>query len=160
MTRPQFDVRVSEGALAEVRTLADRALPFETGGIVLGTLTATGAWITTFVEVPAATPHLTRFRIPAGRTHQIVVEAKASDERIGYLGDWHTHPADSGPSHIDLATLQDLAVGTFGRRRFLALVRRSDSRWFLDLWILSRLRRPARLPYEFSGPLPLLDADR
>jgi proteasome lid subunit RPN8/RPN11 len=151
---PNIGVHVSEEALADVRERASDALPHETGGIVLGCLTATGVWITRFAEVPSKSPHLTRFLIPAGSTHRIVDEAHAADARVGYLGDWHTHPADTGASNVDLATLQDLAVGVFRRRRLLAILRRVDRDWALDLWVLNRLRRPIRLEYEMAGPLP------
>jgi hypothetical protein len=151
---PDISVHVSEEALAEVRVRASHALPHETGGIVLGCLTATGVWITTFAEVQSKSPHLTRFMIPAGSTHRIVDEAHAADARVGYLGDWHTHPADAGASNVDLATLQDLAVGVFRRRRLLALIRRVDRVWALDLWVMNRLRRPMRMQYVLAGPLP------
>lgn len=154
MKAPNISVHVSEEALPEVRERATDALPHETGGIVLGCLTATGVWITTFAEVQSKSPHLTRCLIPAGSTHPIVDQAHAADPRVGYLGDWHTHPVDTNASNVDLATLQDLAVGVFRRRRLLALLRRVDRDWALDLWVMNRLRRPIRLEYELAGPLP------
>jgi integrative and conjugative element protein (TIGR02256 family) len=144
---------VTESAFGQVRQAAADALPFETGGIVLGTRTAQGVWITRFAEVLATAPHRRSFQIPAGGTHAIVDEAKRADQRVGYLGDWHTHPVDVGPSGIDFATLQDLAKGVFARRRLLALIRRGDEEWSLDLWILNTLRRPVALDYELTGPL-------
>lgn len=154
MTEPKISIHVGEDAWENARERAKATLPFETGGIVLGTLTATGVWITVFAEVETNSPHLTRFRIPAGRTHEVVDNARQLDERVGYLGDWHTHPADVGVSNVDLSTLQDLAVGVFRRRRILALLRHVDGDWVLDVWATNRLRRPLRLTYEFVGPLP------
>jgi hypothetical protein len=151
---PNISVHVTEGALAEVRERASGALPHETGGIAIGCVTTNGVWITRFAEVQSKSPHLTRFVIPAGSTYRIVDEAHAADARVGYLGDWHTHPADVGASNVDLTTLQDLAVGVFRRRRLLAVLRRVDRDWALDLWVMNRLRRPIRLEYELAGPLP------
>ena len=145
---------VTEEALAGVRTLAARAAPFEIGGIMIGAVTDDGVWVADFVAVLGRTQHHARFLIPAGATHRIVVDARAQDPRLGYLGDWHTHPANVGPSGVDFATLRDLAVGPFGPRRLLAVMSLAHPAWNLGLWALDRLRAPARVGYELTGPLP------
>ena len=160
MKARSISVHVSEEGLTEVRERACDAVPHETGGILLGCLTATGVWITKFAEIPSKSPHLTRFLIPAGSTHRIVDEARAIDVRIGYLGDWHTHPADAGVSDLDLATLQDMAVGVFRGRRLLALLRRVDQDWRLDLWVMNRLQRPIQLAYALTGRLQEMGNDQ
>lgn len=148
-----MEVLVSEQAVADIRSRATAALPFETGGVVLGTYTDRGVWITEFAEINSTSPHLTRYRIPAGRTHEIVNAARSADDRVGYLGDWHTHPADLGPSARDFGTLQDLAIGALRSRRLLALARRTAADWVLDMWALNRLRRPVLVRHMLVGPL-------
>jgi hypothetical protein len=147
-------VYVIEGALAEVEAFAETAAPFETGGLIVGVATDTSVWITAFVEIEVPERHLARFAIPAGATHPIIDRLRATDGRIGYLGDWHSHPADIGPSGRDFSTLADLVVGSLGRRRMIGLVRRTGGAWELGLWGVTRLRRPVRLYYELTGPLP------
>lgn len=154
MIAHQLPIFVVEDALAHVRDLALTATPFETGGIIVGVTTVEGLWITSFVEIEVSKRHLTRFVIPAGATHPIVDELRLIDPRLGYLGDWHSHPANHGPSGIDFATLTDLVLGSLGRRRLLGLVRRMGEDWDLGLWTVTRLHRPERADVELTGPVP------
>jgi hypothetical protein len=148
-------VYVTEDAVAGVRARAAEAAPFEIGGIIVGAITDDGVWITDFVAIPGQMRHHARFLIPAGATYRIIDATREADPRLGYLGDWHTHPAHAGPSRVDFATLRDLAVGPFGPRRLLAVVMRSDPAWNIGLWALGRLRAPLRVAHELTGPLPL-----
>ena len=147
---------VAEDALVVVRQFAQAAAPHETGGLIVGVATAHGVWITDFVEVQVTTRRRSRFEIPAGATHAAIDALRAEDHRLGYLGDWHSHPTDVGPSGVDFATLRDLAVGALGRRRLLGLVRRTATGWDFELWAVDRLRLPARADYELAGPLERL----
>jgi len=146
-------VLVAEDAFRQATELADRAMPNETGGILVGVRTPDGAWITSFREIVCAPPQRDRFLIPAGTTHRLIDELRAEDPRLGYIGDWHTHPEDVGPSGLDLATLVHLAKGMFAERRLLGLLRRKDNGWQLDLWSLGRLRRPRHATVVLTGPL-------
>jgi hypothetical protein len=145
-------VYMVEDALASVRALASAAAPFETGGLIVGVATADTVWITNFLELALTRRHRSRFVIPAGATHPAIDDARIADPRVGYLGDWHSHPADLGPSAVDFSTLQDLAVGSLRHRRLLGLVRRTDVSWSFELWRLNRLRRPKRAQFELTGP--------
>lgn len=155
MTEPRRrPVFVVEEAFASVLALAEAASPFETGGIIVGVRTVDSVWITGFVEVDVATRHRARFVIPAGATHPAIDRLRHEDARLGYLGDWHSHTANIGPSAIDFSTLQDLALGSTGQRRMLGLVRRVCGAWAVELWALNRLRRPRLADYEMTGPVP------
>lgn len=145
---------VTEEAAYDARAAAEAAVPFEIGGILVGAVTRDGVWISDFVTILGRDRHHARFAIPSGTTHAAVDAARQIDDRLGYIGDWHTHPADIGPSGIDLATLRHLAAGPFGPRRRLGLLRRTGSMWVLDLWALDRMRAPVRVAYEMVGPLP------
>ena len=147
-------VYVTEEAARAVREVAEATAPFEIGGILVGAATRDGVWISDFLAIPGRTRHHARFMISAGTTHAAVDAARRIDDRLGYIGDWHTHPADVGPSRIDFATLRDLAVGPFGSRRLLGLLRRVGLGWDLGLWVLDRMRAPARITHEVAGPLP------
>jgi proteasome lid subunit RPN8/RPN11 len=154
MKRPRPPIYLVEDASITVLDLAQAAAPFETGGLILGVATSDSVWITGFTEVTTPERHVSRFRIPAGVTHAAIDAARIADSRIGYIGDWHSHPTDAGPSTVDLSTLRDLAVGALGRRRLLGLVRRAANAWALEFWALDRLRFPTRARVEPAGPLP------
>ncbi len=52
---------------------------------------------------------------------------KESDETMGYMGEWHTHPEDHPtPSGIDLRNWLDITVPRPEPMVFLILGRRSD----------------------------------
>jgi hypothetical protein len=150
-------VYVTEDAVRRVREVATSAAPFETGGVLIGVATPDGVWISDFAVIPGRARHRARFVIPAGATHEAVDRAREADPRLGYLGDWHTHPSNAGPSGVDFTTLRDLASGPFGGRRLLGLLRRSGIEWDLGLWVLDRLRVPNRVTPVLSGPVPPTD---
>ena len=96
---------ISESAKAAMVAAAAKAHPDETGGILVGVHVDNQPWVTRAIEIPS--PHRGRhhYKIPAGATQPAVHTARRDDPRLGYLGDWHTHPDDVGPSPTDLATL-------------------------------------------------------
>ena len=47
---------------------------------------------------------------PAGLTTPAVLRARTADHRLGYLGDWHSHPHDVGHSRTDLASLALISI--------------------------------------------------
>jgi hypothetical protein len=149
-------IYVTEDAVVAVCALADAAAPFEVGGLIVGFATDKSVWITSFVEIELVQRRIGRFTIPAGATHPIIDSLRADDPRIGYLGDWHSHPADVGPSALDFSTLADLVLGPSGRHRLLGLVRRTSNAWEVGFWGMRRLCRPVRVAYELTGPLPLV----
>jgi hypothetical protein len=42
--------------------------------------------------------------LPAGATRSLVEGIQRVDSRVGYLGDWHTHPIDAAASRVDRRT--------------------------------------------------------
>jgi hypothetical protein len=145
---------ISERTLHRLEAWSQTARPFETGGLLIGVLTRAGPWVTEAEEIPADPPSAHRFRIPRGVTTGIVSRYQAIDPRLGYLGDWHSHVADVGPSATDLSTLASLAsCATRRRRRLLAVVRRQEEGWNLEFWIQTRLHLPRRCSQVLTGPL-------
>lgn len=122
----------SEGE--RLKALAAERDPFETGGILLGVLSDDVPWVTRVIEVPPLHPHPSRYELPEGVTHAIVAEARLRDPRLGYVGDWHTHPGDTGPSALDLRSLARLARRAFRRGEpppILVIIRKSAAGWLL-----------------------------
>ena len=84
---------------------AVRAHPHETGGILVGVYLDGQPWVTTAIEIETLDRGRHHYKIPAGATQPAVHIARKADRRLGYLGDWHSHPHDVGPSPTDLASL-------------------------------------------------------
>jgi hypothetical protein len=81
----------------------------ETGGILVGVYSGGTPLITHALEVASQNPSRNRFQIPAGITHHLVDCVRRVDPRLGYLGEWHTHPADVRASDVDLSTMRHIA---------------------------------------------------
>lgn len=101
-------VRLSAQAADTLRQQARAAAERERGGLLLGWWDHRDIIIQLAVEVrdPGATfATWTRHETAA---QQALDEARATlaDPRIGYVGDWHTHPAPIGASPADKAALR------------------------------------------------------
>lgn len=96
---------VSEQAQHDMVSAAMRSHPIETGGILVGVHVGDQPWVTSAIEIPSPERGRRHYKIPGGATQPAVRAAREADPRLGYLGDWHSHPQDLGPSPTDLATL-------------------------------------------------------
>jgi integrative and conjugative element protein (TIGR02256 family) len=135
MTRPvqTKTIMLAESASATLARLARRAHPNETGGILLGVRNAGRPWITQAVEIPSTDRGRNHYRLPAGTTRAAVDRARDADPRLGYLGEWHSHPSDVAPSPTDRATMRRLAVRHPRTALVLIVVRRRDNGPWLDV---------------------------
>jgi proteasome lid subunit RPN8/RPN11 len=96
-------------------TTAASGHPDEGGGVLLGVLTADGRpWITKAVTVASSEATGNSYVLPGSARPRTVDRARKHDDRLGYLGDWHSHPADLGPSAEDSRTMRRLARTTPG----------------------------------------------
>jgi proteasome lid subunit RPN8/RPN11 len=98
-------VDVTERVQEYINDRVRRAFPNETGGVLVGCHiderpVVANAWE---CHDPDATP--CTFRIRAGETKTLVENARHGDERLGYLGEWHSHPSGAGPSDLDTAAM-------------------------------------------------------
>lgn len=115
-------VDVTERAHHDLRELARQALPNETGGVLVGCFVDDRPVVTDVVEIRDADATACAYRVPAGKTAEVVAEARARDKRLGYLGDWHSHPSESGPSMLDVATMLATADDSGTSKPLLILV--------------------------------------
>jgi len=144
---------ISESAAATMRRAAAAAYPDETGGILLGVRSGNTPWVVRAEEFVESTRGRNHFQIEAGATSAAVQRAQSDDIRLGYLGDWHSHPADIGPSRMDLWTLRRYStVGPGGLATTLIVVRRQNHRWVLDSRRILRCRTVTCL-IQLSGDL-------
>jgi Prokaryotic homologs of the JAB domain len=148
-------VYVNERVLSSLRQSAEQARPLETGGILVGVLRDGEPWITSAVEVIDFGRTSTRFVIPFGATPMAVEAEMERDGRVGYIGMWHSHPANLAASPTDKATLRRDA-----RRRtrpkkvpaILFVVRDTDVGWCVDA-LRDRGSGPAPVEIVLTGPM-------
>jgi len=115
-------VDLSETARTTLRDAARAALPNEIGGVLLGCIIDGRPTIDRIVEIPNPDATPTAFRIPADATTAAVAQARDDDARLGYLGDWHSHPSGSPPSPRDLASMLATAPDSGVARPTLIIV--------------------------------------
>jgi len=105
------EVMVDEVALATGCDVSRRALPRETGGILVGWREGGGVVVREFLLVDDAQAHNSTYE-RRHATAQVVLErylARTSDERVGYVGEWHSHPRPQPPSPQDNKSLRAAA---------------------------------------------------
>lgn len=130
MTR-RYKPAIELDALATMTDAADRAIPKETGGILLGFRSDQGLHITGAIEVTdlRATKHA--YRRAHRRASKLLAAALAdqpSDSPVGYVGEWHTHPAPAGPSDIDMHAIAATALAATDQIALVVLAR-CDDEW-------------------------------
>lgn len=106
MTAPTSGILVARGPLDASLDDGRAALPKETGGILLGFRTPDLVVVTRLLTVPD--PRSSRHSYRRRRRHaQDQMAAARTDDAgaVGYVGEWHTHPADQPPSRTDLRAL-------------------------------------------------------
>lgn len=94
-------------AAATMHNAAERASPHETGGLLLGWWDGETIVIDDSVEVidkMATGNSWTRHEKDAQSTLNTVIDRRGNPN-LGYIGDWHSHPAPVGASSRDLKSL-------------------------------------------------------
>jgi proteasome lid subunit RPN8/RPN11 len=145
---------LSEEAAALLREAAQSALPDETGGVLVGVSIDTRPWVTEAVIVPSEKSSPVYYELPGGARQAAVDEARLRDRRLGYIGEWHSHTYDIGPSELDRSTMARLAESdTDCQQPVLLIARRIADVHTLDSYQqVGRYLRPLRVLD--SGPLP------
>jgi len=120
--KPDTPVLLDPVAVSQAEVAANQALPLETGGVLLGTYHADGIHVIRFIEIADPCATATEY-LCDGDAAQDAMDAAIAVEglrsRVGFVGEWHSHPADQPPSRRDVMTLTQLASG---RKQPLALV--------------------------------------
>ena len=151
------EILVAEDVLEMLARWSDAALPNETGGILLGVLSDGRRWITTAREVQSTVSSRSRYEIPVGVTNALALDARRSDGRLGYLGDWHSHPTDAAPSSTDLGTYLRLLRLAFRRHQtapVLVVLRRGQDGWRLHASSGTLALSTRQLSVTITGALP------
>ena len=135
-------------ALESVREEAERAWPFETGGVLLGyEPDGSDDVVVTAVTGPGPTAlHARSAFVPDDLYHARAIAAvyESSGRRATYLGDWHSHPGGAAaPSRKDRRTLRAMARFRAGRTPnpvMLLAAGSPDAGWGIRAW--RRFRAP------------------
>jgi proteasome lid subunit RPN8/RPN11 len=147
---------LSERGQAAIEEAARRAHPDETGGVLVGVYGDNGRpWVVEAVEVPSAHAGSTYYELPAGARPEVIDTARVRDRRLGYVGDWHAHPADVGPSDTDVITMKEVAEDAGGdcEHPVLVIARRVDDVYRLEGLEFAR-RHLRKLRLIAAGDLP------
>lgn len=118
--------QVHDDAYASIAAAAVAAEPFETGGLLLGWWDEGAVVVRYAVEVQdraATSSGWTRNEHPSQAALASALELY-QHPWLGYVGDWHSHPAPCGPSGQDERSIRR-ASRSFATP-LLLLVRRSD----------------------------------
>lgn len=100
-------LRLNSDLEAELHDVAAQAHPKETGGLLLGWWDGTVPVIAASVEVPDPNALRNRWSRDEGSAAQALEEARRRyPGHVGYVGDWHSHPADVGPSQADIRAIR------------------------------------------------------
>ena len=104
----KISIALRAEAEAKLHAAANHTAPNETGGILLGWWDGRTIIIEDVAEVTdaEATSHSwTRHENRAQEALDTIL-AQSSNPLLGYIGDWHSHPAICNASSVDIASLQ------------------------------------------------------
>jgi hypothetical protein len=95
--------------------------------------------VTHAVELRSRNATGTFYEVPAGARRPAIARLRRRDARLGYVGEWHVHPADVEPSAVDKETITQLASDSEAgcSRPLLFVVRRTPTGYVLDARQLS-----------------------
>lgn len=144
---------LSERAAELIAGAARDAHPDETGGVLIGVLIGSRPWVTDAILVPSEKSSPVYYELPEGARQGAVDRARLDDFRLGYIGDWHSHTFDIGPSQTDRTTMARLAARDEDCRKPVLMIarRRGEVRQIEAHQQVGRLLRPLRLLA--AGPL-------
>ncbi len=155
-------VWVGEQARADMAKAAAAAHPDETGGVLVGVLGHLHGgrgrpWVTHAVKVTSPRSGRTHYELPARARERVVTKLRRHDARLGYLGDWHSHPVNVDPSRTDKTSIESISVTGDCERPLLFVVRRVNGTYEIDArqWTGASLRQ---LQVVDAGPLPPVSA--
>ena len=105
-------IDIAESALHAISDASQAAAPLETGGVLIGTTISERTVVAAAIELPDTGATDETFAIAEGRVAEAVESARLNDPRLGYVGEWHSHPNGGGVSTTDRATMMTIAADT------------------------------------------------
>lgn len=157
MTRsaPSIDVRAD--AHETIASETAKRLPLETGGILLGYREIDSVVITHALVVDDGGATKDRYVRDDGRANERLAEFlsdRSGDDPIGYVGEWHSHPAPSGPSPLDRNAMRAAAKAAHGPVALLIYTPAGTGAYFGLIARRQRLGRVATRDANVTFPPP------
>lgn len=100
---------IARDAIDAAQTLADASPMREVGGVLFGFRNGRDVHVEDIIQVFDPTATGTRFVLRAGPRDEAIRVYRATlatNSIVGYVGTWHSHPADADPSGTDRRTFQ------------------------------------------------------
>lgn len=165
MTHSTLSIDVRPDAYETIAAESAKHLPLEIGGVLLGYHEDNDVVVTHALVVDSAAATKKRYvrdDVLANARLAAFLADRAADDPIGYVGEWHSHPAPSGPSSIDHDAMRAAASASDSPVALLVFTPGGGGRFF---GLVAGRRRLARatikeatvtLPTRFDplGPLP------
>ncbi|MGW6954161.1 SAVED domain-containing protein [Streptomyces chartreusis] len=154
MTRPATRIELRQAAYDAIASATAQQLPRETGGILLGYQEDDNVVVThaLVVDGQGATTHkYVRDDVTANALLTEFLAQRAEDDPTGYVGEWHSHPAPSGPSQTDIAAMQATARGHNGPVALLVYAPGAAGPFF---GLITRRQRWGRVTNKAAPVLP------
>lgn len=119
-----FPTRVA----SRLTRMATAAYPYETGGLVLGWWEGKTPRIYSIIEVEDPNAGLSSWHRNEKASSAALAKAlnNSCNPHVGYIGDWHSHPADVGPSRQDIGELRRISL-QYSKSIVLLVVRENGS---------------------------------
>lgn len=111
-------------------TTAASQTELETGGILTGWRHSTGIYISRFIEVPdlrATRASYLRRHTLATEHLENLIESLPEGSPIGYVGEWHIHPGNQGPSRTDRNQLKRISKKLKADIALIVLIQNSNA---------------------------------
>ena len=141
-------VLLAEDAAKGIVEKAQAALPSEVGGILVGVRSRGEPWVTHAPAMRSTGESRLTFAIPRGARPLAVDELRSVDPRLGYVGEWHSHPGDVGPSYQDRRTMRHISLSRDAEcpEPLLLIARLTDEGIALECSLLTKGNfRPLRI---------------
>lgn len=145
-------------AAAAWELLVDRASVNEmqeTGGILLGWRREDGIHIEQVIEVPDRNAAHTLYRrrhVPAQAALSEALAGLPADTPVGYVGEWHSHPALVGPSFLDRRELRRISGKTANEVALLVGARNKRTGGWAPFGLTAARRRIRQARVDVIGP--------
>lgn len=142
----RWSAELAERARRDIESEAASGLPHEIGGLLIGWVGRGVVYVDQALTIPPAAT------APAG---YVRVRERAADELLtaladepadsprGYVGEWHSHPANVGPSGTDIRSMRSIAAESTTPVVLIVARYSRDGTWRMD----SRVFCPSALPW-------------
>lgn len=149
------NIWISEKEVKKVINFSNDSYPFETGGILVGVMKDNIPWITHIEQIISSKKKYNRYNILKGARPKIISRLRKLDRRIGYIGEWHSHPKNIGLSYTDKQSINRISRDSSANCKspIIMIIKNSSSGNTIEIKQLLK-NRFYNLSYILAGSLP------